>query len=55
MPTVSITMTEEAYDIYRNWAKGRRSKMISVVILEWNARKEQYEEEQLAQYKAAKR
>ena len=35
MPTVTITMSEKAYDIYRTLDKGTRSKQVSVAILEW--------------------
>lgn len=35
MPTVTITMSDKAYDIYRTLDKGTRSKQVSAAILEW--------------------
>ena len=40
MPTVTITMSDKAYDIYRNWSKGTRSMRTSAAILQWNALKD---------------
>ena len=39
MPTVTITMSEKAYDIYRTWVKGDRSNKVSQAILQTNAMK----------------
>lgn len=39
MPTVTITMSEKAYDIYRTWVKGDRSNKVSHAILQTNAMK----------------
>ena len=40
MPTVTITMSEKAYDVYRTWIKGDRSNKVSASILQWNALKD---------------
>ena len=40
MPTVTITMSEKAYDVYRTWMKGDRSNKVSASILQWNALKD---------------
>jgi len=40
MPTVTITMSEKAYEIYRNWSKGQRSMRTSSAILQWEALKD---------------
>jgi hypothetical protein len=37
MPTISITITEKAYDLYRSWEKGQRSQRVSAAISLWNA------------------
>jgi hypothetical protein len=37
MPTVTITMSEKAYDVFREWEKGSRSGRTSAAILLWNA------------------
>ncbi len=39
MPTVTITMSESAYDVYREWSKGKRSNRVSAAIMQWNALK----------------
>jgi len=36
MPTVTISMSEKAYDVYRQWNKGLRSQRMSVALLEWH-------------------
>ena len=35
MPTVTITMNEKAYEIYRTLDKGTRSRQMSAALLEW--------------------
>lgn len=40
MPTVTISMSEGAYEIYRNWSKGTRSNRVSAAIMQWNALKD---------------
>ena len=40
MPTVTITMSDNAYDVYRNWTKGKRSARTSAAILQWEALKD---------------
>lgn len=40
MPTVTITMSEKAYDIYRDLHKGHRSNIVSAALLQWNALKD---------------
>tara|TARA_R100000781_G_scaffold95605_1_gene59710 strand:- start:709 stop:888 length:180 start_codon:yes stop_codon:yes gene_type:complete len=40
MPTVTITMSESAYEVYRLWDKGTRSNRTSAAILQWNALKD---------------
>ena len=35
MPTVTITMHEKAYEIYRTLDKGQRSMTVSKALLEW--------------------
>lgn len=37
MPTVTISMSDNAYEIYREWQKGVRSMRTSAAILLWNA------------------
>ena len=37
MPTVTITMSEKAYDVFREWPKGQRSGKVSGAILQWQA------------------
>jgi len=37
MPTVTISMSDNAYEIYRQWQKGVRSNRVSAAILLWNA------------------
>ena len=37
MPTVTISMSDKAYEIYRHWAKGVRSNRVSAAIQLWNA------------------
>lgn len=37
MPTVTISMSDKAYDIYRDWEKGAKSRRVSAAILLWNA------------------
>jgi len=37
MPTVTISMSDNAYELYRHWAKGVRSNRVSAAILLWNA------------------
>jgi len=37
MPTVTITMSEKAYELFRNWEKGHRSSRVSAAICLWNA------------------
>jgi len=38
MPTVTISMNEKAYDVYREWEKGLKSSRVSAAILLWQAR-----------------
>lgn len=40
MPTVTISMSDKAYDIYRTWTKGTRSNRTSAAIMQWNALKD---------------
>ena len=40
MPTVTITMSESAYEVFREWAKGTRSNRVSAAIMQWNALKD---------------
>jgi len=40
MPTVTISMSEDAYDIYRKWSKGKRSNRTSAAIMQWDALKD---------------
>ena len=40
MPTVTITMSESAYEVYREWEKGTRSIRTSAAIMQWNALKD---------------
>jgi len=37
MPTVSISLTEYAYELYTQWEKGLRSQRVSAAICLWNA------------------
>jgi len=37
MPTVTISMSDNAYELYRHWPKGVRSGRVSAAILLWNA------------------
>lgn len=37
MPTVTISMSEMAYEVFREWEKGVRSNRVSAAILLWNA------------------
>ena len=37
MPTVSISLTDRAYNLYREWEKGLRSNRVSAAICLWNA------------------
>jgi len=37
LPTVTISMSESAYDVFREWNKGVRSNRVSAAILLWNA------------------
>ena len=37
MPTVTISMSDNAYEIFRQWQKGVRSMRVSAAILMWNA------------------
>lgn len=37
MPNVSVTMSDKAYDIFREWEKGHRSQRVSAAICLWNA------------------
>lgn len=39
MPTVTISMSEGAYEVYREWSKGTRSNRVSAAIMQWNALK----------------
>lgn len=40
MPTVTISMSESAYEIYRTWSKGHRSNRTSAAIMQWDALKD---------------
>ena len=40
MPTVTITMSDKAYDVYRMYPKGVRSAKVSQAILQLNAMKD---------------
>jgi len=37
MPTVSISLTEKAYETFIGWEKGKRSNRTSAAIMLWNA------------------
>ena len=37
MPTVSISLTKKAYELYTEWPKGIRSQRVSAAICLWNA------------------
>ena len=37
MPTVTIRMSDKAYDLFRGWTKGQRSQRVSAAICLWNA------------------
>ena len=37
MPTVTISMNDKSYEIYRNWVKGTRSGRVSAAIQLWQA------------------
>jgi len=39
MPTVTITMSDKAYELYREWEKGTRSNRVSAAIMQWEALK----------------
>jgi len=39
MPTVTITMSDKAYELYRQWEKGTRSNRVSAAIMQWEALK----------------
>jgi len=39
MPTVTITMSDKAYELYRQWKKGTRSNRVSAAIMQWEALK----------------
>jgi len=41
MPTVTITMSDKAYDVYRTWKEKRLcSQRTSAAILQWDALKD---------------
>jgi len=41
MPTVTITMSDKAYDVYRTWKVDRKcSQRTSAAILQWEALKD---------------
>jgi len=37
MPTVSISLTENAYKLFTEWERGKRSARCSAAICLWNA------------------
>lgn len=37
MPTVTVTMNDNAYNIFREWQKGTRSGRLSAAIQLWHA------------------
>jgi hypothetical protein len=39
MPVVSVNLSENAYEIYKEIEKMRRSKIISAALMQWNALK----------------
>ena len=39
MPVLSISLSDEAYQILIEQAKGDRSRIVSAAILQWNALK----------------
>ena len=40
MPVMSVSMNDEAYQIYKEWQKGTRSNKLSAAIMQWNALKD---------------
>jgi hypothetical protein len=37
---MSVSMNDEAYQIYKEWQKGTRSNKLSAAIMQWNALKD---------------
>jgi len=44
MPTVTMSLNDEAYDIFRDIEKGKRSQKVSAAILLWKATIDQLDE-----------
>lgn len=42
MPGVSVALSDQAYEIFKNLEKGRRSKIMSAALLQWYAQQEVY-------------
>ena len=40
MPVVSVNLSENAYEIYKQIEKMRRSNVISAALMQWNALKD---------------
>ena len=42
MPTVTISLTDAAYDIYRELDKGTRSRQLSTALIQWKQQVDEY-------------
>ena len=45
MPTVTISLTDAAYDIYRELDKGTRSRQLSTALIQWKQSVDEYARE----------
>ena len=42
MPTVTISLTDAAYDIYRELDKGTRSRQLSTALIQWKQQVDEF-------------